>query len=115
MNRPLKVIFCASFLLFVAPLQAQTPTFSSAHQKIAKHFLSDTHYPAERAFWIRHNELVLAVNKTKIDEKEYAKMVCTKLQRFGFGSQDVTIMITEASALRKNQLGPVLSQRRCNH
>lgn len=67
------------------------------------------------AKWLRPNALVLAVEKGNVNEKQYAKTVCAKLQRFGFGSQDVTVMITEASALRQNQLGPISSQRRCNN
>lgn len=92
---------------------AQTPDFSTAHQKVAKYFLGLTGQPITHAFWLRHDALVLGIKKGEVPAKATAEMACEKLNHFGFASQAVTVYVSDAKELASNQIGKTLAKRNC--
>ncbi|GAB3379794.1 hypothetical protein NCG89_16450 [Spongiibacter taiwanensis] len=102
-----------TLLLLADATIAQTPDFSTAHQKVAKYFLGLTGQPITHAFWLRHDALVLGVKKEVVSAKTTAKMACEKLNHFGFASQAVTVYVSDAKDLATNQIGKTLAKRNC--
>lgn len=102
-------------LLLATPALAQTPDFSNAHRKLAKHFLGLAGQPIKQAFWLRHDALVLAIAPGDTKPKAMAKLACEQLNRYGFASQNVTVFITGANSLARNTLGEILAERACRN
>jgi hypothetical protein len=64
--------------------------------------------------WLRHDALLIAVDKDKTNAKNYAKGICEFLAENGFAAQHTSIVIADQAMLRKRNQVIKLSERRCD-
>ena len=101
------VLTCSSHL------NAQSRDFSSAHKKIERALEGAVGFPGSDAIWVKHNALLIAVAKGAVNEKKYAKQVCTFLGANGFSSQKVTVIIVDQAELRSHNQWSQLAEAQC--
>ncbi|WP_269619262.1 hypothetical protein [Zhongshania sp. BJYM1] len=100
-------------LFFCGAIHAQTQDFSAAHRKIERALEGSAGFPGSDAIWVRHNALLIAVEKGAINEKKYAKQVCGFLNANGFSTQKVNIIIFDQSELRSHNTWSQLAEVQC--
>ncbi|MEX1670038.1 hypothetical protein AB4876_14040 [Zhongshania guokunii] len=101
-------------LLGSSALHAQSKDFSNAHKKIERAIESAANKNPVDAMWVRHDALLIAVNKDETNAKSYAKGVCEFLTQNGFALQHTTIVIADQAALRLHNRVMQLAERRCD-
>ncbi len=100
-------------LLTILPAQANSD-FSNAHKKIERAIESAANKSPVDAMWIRHDALLIAVDKEETNAKSYAKGVCQFLAQNGFAVQHTTVVIADQDALRLHNQVTQLAERRCD-
>ncbi|MFT4917695.1 MAG: hypothetical protein ACI8RU_000306 [Zhongshania aliphaticivorans] len=99
--------------LTILPAQAG-PEFSNAHKKIERAIETAASKSPVDAMWLRHDALLIAVDKDKTNAKNYAKGICEFLAENGFAAQHTSVVITDQAMLRKRNQVIKLSERRCD-
>ncbi|MBU0538728.1 MAG: hypothetical protein KKF24_05760 [Gammaproteobacteria bacterium] len=100
--------------LFICGIShAQTRDFSSAHKKIERALEGTSGFPGSDAIWVKHDVLLIAVAKGAINEKKYAKQVCSFLNTNGFASQKVSVIIVDQAELRNRNQWSQLAEAQC--
>ncbi len=107
------VIALLSYVAAALPAQASSD-FSNAHKKIERAIESAANKSPVDAMWIRHDALLIAVNKEKTNAKSYAKGVCQFLAENGFAAQRTTVVIADQALLRKRNQVLQLAELRCD-
>ena len=104
----LGLLFCSGAIL------AQSKEFSKAHKKIERAIEGAAIKAPVDAMWIRHDALLIAVNKDKTNAKNYAQGVCDFLAENGFAAQHTNVVIADQAMLRKRNQVIQLAERRCD-
>ena len=105
----------ATIVLLSSAMPAQAGSdFSNAHKKIERAIESAANKSPVDAMWIRHDALLIAVNKEKTSAKSYAKGVCQFLAENGFAAQHTTVVIADQAMLRKRNQVVQLAEQRCD-
>jgi len=111
---PFTLFLSCCAVLCSGALHAQSKDFSNAHKKIERAIESAASKTPVDAMWIRHNTLLIAVNKEKTSTKSYAKGVCQFLAENGFAAQHTTVVIADQALLRKRNQVQQLAEQRCD-
>lgn len=113
MRVTLKISAIVLTLLLSGVCYGQTRDFSNAHKKIERALEGSAEFPGSDAIWVKHDTLLIAVAKNTINEKKYAEQVCDSLKAYGFGSQNVQLIIVDQDELRSRNQWSQLAERQC--